>query len=273
MPGLRVSELAGRAGLRPSAVRFYERVGLLTPARRSANGYRVFDEGAVDQLMLVAKAKDIGMSLEEITALTAGWPGGECRSVQARIRGFLARRVAEVGEQRAALRALEGRLLTALGRLPAQDPGPRRCAPGCGCDAALDADPGAAAPNPVTSPPDTGGGAPETNAAPPGTSAAGPAGRGRGPWGCTLGPVALVSRLGEWRALAAAATSVEHGGGTVRLVLPTEPEVVAAAAALCAAETGCCDQTRFVLEISAGRVTLTAEAPGTPGLVEAMIPG
>lgn len=269
MPGLRVSELAGRAGLRPSAVRFYERVGLLAPARRSANGYRVFDEGAVDQLMLVAKAKDIGMSLEEIAALTAGWPGGECRSVQARIRGFLSRRVEEVGEQRAALLALEGRLLTALGRLPAQDPGPRRCAPGCGCDAALDADPGAAAPGPVTVPPDTNAAAPETNAAPPGTSAA----RAAGPWGCTLEPAALVSRLGEWRALAAAATSVEHADGTVRLVLPTEPDVVAAAAALCAAETGCCDQTRFRLEISAGQVTLTAEAPGVPGLVEAMIPG
>lgn len=253
-------------------MRFYERVGLLAPARRSANGYRVFDEGAVDQLMLVAKAKGIGMSLEEIATLTAGWPGGECRSVQARIRGFLARRVEEVGEQRAALRGLEGRLLTALGRLPAQDPGPRRCAPGCGCDVALDADRAAGAPDRVTVPPGADAAAPETNAAPPGANAARPAGRGRGPWGCTLEPAALVSRLDEWRALAAAATSVEHADGGIRLVLPPEPDLVAAAAALCAAETGCCDQTRFLLEITAGRVTLTAQAPGGPGLVEAMIP-
>jgi MerR family transcriptional regulator, copper efflux regulator len=246
MTGLRVSELARRAGVAPSAVRFYERSGLLTPARRSANGYRIFDEAAVDQLMLVAKAKRIGMSLEDIATLTTGWPGGECRSVQARIRAFLAARLDQVREQRAALRSLEGRLRTALGRLKAQDPGQRRCAPGCGCDAALDADAGGAA---------------------PGTRAA------ARDYGCTLEPAALVARLDQWRALAAAATSVVPAGGAVRLALPAEPDVVAAAAALCAAETACCDQTRFLLEVTAGRVTLTAEAPGAPGLVEAMILG
>jgi hypothetical protein len=48
--GLRVSELAERAGLAPSTVRFYERAGLLSPARRAANGYRVFDESALEEL-------------------------------------------------------------------------------------------------------------------------------------------------------------------------------------------------------------------------------
>jgi MerR family transcriptional regulator, copper efflux regulator len=269
MPGLRVSELARRAGLTPSAVRFYERGGLLSPARRSANGYREFDESAVDQLTLVARAKSIGMSLEDIGALTAAWPGGECRSVQARIRGFAAARVTQVREQRAALRALERRLLAALGKLPEQDPGPARCAPGCGCDTALGADPSAA-------PPGAGAAAPGTVSSHPGAAPSHPgtipaAGLGRGPWGCTLDRDALVSRLGEWRALAAAATSAEPAGDGVRLVLPPEPDLVAAAARLCAAETACCDQTRFLLEVTAGQVTLTARAPGAPGLVEAMM--
>src|SRR5690242_8808291 len=64
--GLRVSELAGRAGVSPSTVRFYERAGLLSPARQAANGYRVFDESALDELAFISRAKGIGTSLEDI---------------------------------------------------------------------------------------------------------------------------------------------------------------------------------------------------------------
>ncbi|MGH8921582.1 MAG: MerR family transcriptional regulator, partial [Actinomycetes bacterium] len=88
--GLRVSELAERAGVAPSAVRFYERAGLLSPARRAANGYRVFDESALDELAFISRAKGIGMSLDDIADLVASWPAGECRSLQARLRAFLA---------------------------------------------------------------------------------------------------------------------------------------------------------------------------------------
>jgi hypothetical protein len=43
-------------------------------------------------------------------------------------------------------------------------------------------------------------------------------------------------------------------------------------AALCAAETACCAGTRFVLEVTAGQVILTAQAPGTPGLLDMLVP-
>lgn len=47
MEGLRVAELAERAGVAASTVRFYERAGLLSPARRAENGYRLFGESAL----------------------------------------------------------------------------------------------------------------------------------------------------------------------------------------------------------------------------------
>jgi len=72
--GLRVSELAERSGLAPSTVRFYERAGLLSPARRAANGYRVFDESALEELAFISRAKGIGMSLDDIADLVASWP-------------------------------------------------------------------------------------------------------------------------------------------------------------------------------------------------------
>jgi DNA-binding transcriptional MerR regulator len=239
--GLRVSELAERAGVAPSTVRFYECAGLLSPARRADNGYRVFDESALDDLAFVSRAKSIGMSLEDIAGLLAAWPVSECRSLQARLRVFLAARIGEVHEQVAELGMFECQLRAVLDRLSARDPGPERCGKGCICETDLDLALAGAAEAP-------------------------------GPWGCTLDRDELVTRIGQWRALAAAATSTERTTDRVRLVLPADPQMIATVTALCAAETACCSQTRFLLDITAGQLSLTAEAPGTPGLLDALFP-
>jgi MerR family transcriptional regulator, copper efflux regulator len=239
--GLRVSELAERAGVAPSAVRFYERAGLLSPARRAANGYRVFDESALDELAFIGRAKGIGMSLDDIADLVASWPAGECRSLQARLRAFLAGRISQVRQQAAEMGMFERQLQAVLDRLSARDPGPEHCGRGCICEADLDL-------------------------------ARGQAPAGPAPWGCSLDSDALASRVGQWRALAAAAASVERDSGTVRLTLSADPEMITAVAALCAAETACCPHARFLLEVTAGQVILTVEAPGTTGLLEVLFP-
>jgi DNA-binding transcriptional MerR regulator len=168
MEGLRVSELAERAGVAPSTVRFYERAGLLSPARRAANGYRVFDESALRELAFVHRAKGIGMSLEDIAGLVAAWPSGKCQSLQARMRMYLAERITQVRKQLAELGAFERQLQTVLGRLAARDPGPERCGNGCGCESDLDL-------------------AAERTAA------------GPGHWVCSLDRGALASRIGSGR--------------------------------------------------------------------------
>jgi DNA-binding transcriptional MerR regulator len=241
MTELRVSELAERAGVAASTVRFYERAGLLSPARRAANGYRVFDESALDELAFVSRAKGIGMSLEDIGDLLAAWPAGECQSLQARLRAFLDSRITQVHEQVSELGAFERQLRAVLDRLTARDPGPERCGKGCGCETDLDL-------------------------------TAGQAGLGPGPWSCSLGGDALASRISQWRALAATATSVERTDAGVRLVLPAGQGTVAAVAALCAAETECCTQTSFRLDITTSGLTLTAAAPGTPDLLDVLFP-
>jgi DNA-binding transcriptional MerR regulator len=227
---LRVSELAARAGIAPSTVRFYERAGLLSPARRAENGYRVFDHSALDELAFISRAKGIGMSLEDIAGLVAAWPTGECQSLQARLRAFLAGRIGQVREQLAELRAFEGQLQAVLDRLSARDPGPERCGKGCSCETDLDLAPGETAP-------------------------------GTGPWGGSLDRDALASRTSQWQALAAAATAAGRGSGTARLTLPASPDTAAAVAALCAAETACSAQARFTLEFTASQITVTADAP------------
>jgi MerR family transcriptional regulator, copper efflux regulator len=241
MDGLRVTELAESAGVPASTVRFYERVGLLSPARRTSNGYRLFERSALDELAFIARAKGIGMSLEDIAELVTAWPNTECRVLQARLRGFLAERISEVRAQRSELEAFEAQLQTVLARLAGRDPGPELCGKGCGCEIDLD-------------------------------MATEQSGIGGVAWMCSLDHDALRGRIGEWRALAATATSVEHDGDAVRLVLPADSEHAAATARLCVSETGCCPLAHFVLEIGNDSVILTAQAPGAPDLLAALFP-
>ncbi len=70
---LTIGEVARRAGVSPSAIRYYESVGLVAPERRSG-GRRLYGEAAVERLALISFAKDAGFSLDEIRQLLAGFP-------------------------------------------------------------------------------------------------------------------------------------------------------------------------------------------------------
>lgn len=62
---MRIGELAAQAGLSRNAIRFYEKVGLVT-GRRLPNGYRDFPPEAVPWLQYVRTAQALGFSLAEI---------------------------------------------------------------------------------------------------------------------------------------------------------------------------------------------------------------
>src|SRR6476646_4332847 len=70
-----IGELAREAGLRPSAVRYYESLGLLpVPERRS--GRRVYTDGAVAHLAVVQFALATGFTLRETRQLVRGFSAG-----------------------------------------------------------------------------------------------------------------------------------------------------------------------------------------------------
>jgi MerR family transcriptional regulator, redox-sensitive transcriptional activator SoxR len=68
-----IGELAGRAGLKPSAIRYYEKAGLLEAPSRM-NGRRVYSEGAAHRLVIICFAKATGFTLTEIKSLLHGFP-------------------------------------------------------------------------------------------------------------------------------------------------------------------------------------------------------
>ena len=59
---MKVSELARRAGVAPSAVRFYEGLGVLPPAARRENGYREYGADALARLRLVVALRRLGLA-------------------------------------------------------------------------------------------------------------------------------------------------------------------------------------------------------------------
>lgn len=62
----RIGELADRSGHGVQALRFYERLGLLGPARRSAGNQRLYGPDALVRLHKIGQLKQVGLSLEEI---------------------------------------------------------------------------------------------------------------------------------------------------------------------------------------------------------------
>lgn len=62
---MQISELARRAGVAPSAVRWYEAVGVLPAAPRRANGYRDYDEEDLSRLRIVISLRRLGLGPED----------------------------------------------------------------------------------------------------------------------------------------------------------------------------------------------------------------
>ena len=72
---LSIGEIAREAGVSVSAIRFYERKGLLPEAER-VGGKRRFGPEAVRRLRVIEVAKQAGFSLEEVRGLLDSIDGG-----------------------------------------------------------------------------------------------------------------------------------------------------------------------------------------------------
>ncbi|HEX6776997.1 MAG TPA: MerR family transcriptional regulator [Ktedonobacterales bacterium] len=68
MEELTISAVARRAGIRPSAIRYYESIHLL-PVPRRASGRRRYDANVLHRLALIQRAQEAGFTVAEIKSL------------------------------------------------------------------------------------------------------------------------------------------------------------------------------------------------------------
>ena len=108
--GLTVGQVAARAGVSADTIRYYERLGVLPKASRSAAGYRLYPETVLNRLAVVRNAQRFGFSLRDIGGFlrVRERGGAPCREVRAAAERMLAavdRQIAELTETRAHMQA------------------------------------------------------------------------------------------------------------------------------------------------------------------------
>jgi DNA-binding transcriptional MerR regulator len=107
MPGMTIGEVAKRAGLAPSAIRYYEKSGLIpAPHRRSRQ--RRYEPEVLGRIALIQLARDAGFTIRETRTLIAGFAPNTKPS--ARWRTLAERKLAEIDAQMARARRMRALL-------------------------------------------------------------------------------------------------------------------------------------------------------------------
>lgn len=78
-----------------STLRYYERLGLLVPQARAANGYRLYTAAQVERLRFIRAAQTAGFTLEDIQRLL-GLSQAEEHECRSAVQGLIEARLAEV---------------------------------------------------------------------------------------------------------------------------------------------------------------------------------
>jgi len=110
---LTVSQVSDRSGFAPSALRYYERIGLIA-ANRTSGGQRRYQRNVLRRLAFVRAARNVGLSLDEVEQALSTLPNGHApnrRDWTRLSRGWRGR----LDEQITALTALRDGLDSCIG--------------------------------------------------------------------------------------------------------------------------------------------------------------
>jgi len=109
-----IGTLAQQAGLPIQTIRYYEQLGLLPKPQRSASGYRLYGDEAVDRLVFIRKAQNLGLRLQDIREILELADRGRCPC--GHVQQLLRARLEELHRKIADWRMLERRLKEATAR-------------------------------------------------------------------------------------------------------------------------------------------------------------
>ncbi|MGA7687553.1 MAG: MerR family transcriptional regulator [Terriglobales bacterium] len=107
MPLLTISDVAQQVGLRPSAIRYYEQIGILPPAQR-ISGQRRYDTTVVYRLAVIQRAQLTGFTLDEVHQLFFGF--GNVTRASERWQRLSRRKLAELDGLMDGIKTMRGLL-------------------------------------------------------------------------------------------------------------------------------------------------------------------
>ena len=124
---MNVSDLAREVGIAPSAVRFYERKGILPPAPRQDNGYREYTDDDLCRLRVVVSLRRLGLDLPIAGRLAGLCQSGQCNAMARDLLPLVAAQRDAIARTRAELDDLDGRLAKLETELPSNGIDPDLC--------------------------------------------------------------------------------------------------------------------------------------------------
>jgi len=108
---MNIGTVAERSGVPPKSIRYYESIGLITPAERRPNGYRSYSAHDMQTLAFIKRARSLGFSVEEVRDLLDLWRNRSRKSAAVKAMAAqhieaLDRKIAELQSMRRALAEL-----------------------------------------------------------------------------------------------------------------------------------------------------------------------
>jgi MerR family redox-sensitive transcriptional activator SoxR len=105
MAQLTISQVAQQLRLRPSAIRYYERIGLLPPPPRQG-GQRRYDATVLYRLAIIQRARQLGFTLSDIRHLFFGFR--DISGASERWRSLSKKKLAELDDLMKGIQAVRG---------------------------------------------------------------------------------------------------------------------------------------------------------------------
>jgi len=114
---LKIGQLAQATGVTAKTIRYYEQVGVLRHANRTAAGYRQYAEQDLHRLLFVRRARTLGLSLPNLKSLTAALDDGPRATVRPRLLGLVREQLSAVQQQISDLHLFQQQLEQIVQRL------------------------------------------------------------------------------------------------------------------------------------------------------------
>lgn len=106
---MNIGQASGSSGVPAKMIRYYERIGLVAAAHRSAGNYRTYDANDIHTLRFIGRARRLGFSTEQIRQLLDLWQNK--RRTSAAVKAIAHRHIRELDGRIAALTGMRDTLM------------------------------------------------------------------------------------------------------------------------------------------------------------------
>lgn len=116
---MNIGTAARRSGVPAKTIRYYESIGLIPAAGRSAGGYRVYGERDVETLRFIQRARSLGFPVRDVASLLALW--NDHGRTSAEVRALAANHIVQIDARIAEMQSVRRTLATLVARCHGDD--------------------------------------------------------------------------------------------------------------------------------------------------------